>query len=174
MVDGRALRARYLLNSYIGIKVDAITPSANARTQNMINGNFDMMLDNNAQADATPWSYFDRVYQLPIQKNDGAELNVERINDPSTWALVQKAASTPTTNTAALSSIYGQIETNFLQKLPEVPLWYNGAWFQGNTTYWKGYPSSTTPSNQYTPVMWGGWLGAMTTVYALANLRPAK
>jgi peptide/nickel transport system substrate-binding protein len=158
----------------IGIKVNAITPSANEKTQHMINGNFDMMLDNNAQADATPWSYFDRVYQLPIQKNDGAELNVERFNDPATWALVQKAATTPTTDMSALSNIYGQIETNFLQKLPEVPLWYNGAWFQGNTTYWKDYPSSTTPNDQYTPVMWGTWLGAMTTVYALANLRPAK
>ncbi|MDA8303356.1 MAG: ABC transporter substrate-binding protein [Actinomycetota bacterium] len=161
------------LNS-IGVKVNAITPSANAKTQHMINGSYDMMLDNNAQADATPWSYFDRVYQLPIQKNDGAQLNVERFSDPATWALVQKAATTPTTDKAALNSIYSKIETSFLQRLPEVPLWYNGAWFQGNTTYWKNYPSSTSSSDQYTPVMWGNWLGAMTTVYALANLRPAK
>ena len=161
------------LNS-IGIKVNAITPSANERTQHMISGNFDMVLDNNAQADATPWSYFDRVYQLPIPKSNGAQLNVERFSDPATWALVQKAATTPTTDKTALDGIYSQIETSFLQKLPEVPLWYNGAWFQGNTTYWKNYPSSTNPSLQYTPVMWGNWLGAMTTVYALANLRPAK
>jgi hypothetical protein len=53
-------------------------------------------------------------------------------------------------------------------------LWYNGAWFQGNDTYWKDFPSSSASSNQNVPVMWGGYLGAMTTVYALAALRPAS
>ena len=77
------------------------------------------------------------------------------------------------TDTSKLDSIYTQLETSFLQQLPEIPVWYNGAWFQGNTKYWTTYPSSSSSGDQNTPVMWYGYLGAMTTVYALAELKPA-
>jgi peptide/nickel transport system substrate-binding protein len=157
----------------VGINVSPIYPSSNDRTADEASGNYDMMIDNNAGPDATPYSYFDRVYQLPIAKSQSAELNVERFSDPAAWALVEKAATTPTSNTAALDKIYSQVETRFLQQLPEVPLWYNGAWFQGQTTVWTNYPSNTNPSDRYTPVMWAGWLGAMTTVLGLAQLKPA-
>ena len=63
--------------------------------------------------------------------------------------------------------------TRFLQQLPEVPLWYNGAWFQAQTSVWNNYPSNTNPSDRYTPVMWNGWLGNMTTILALAQIKPA-
>jgi peptide/nickel transport system substrate-binding protein len=102
-----------------------------------------------------------------------AQNNWERYKDNKAWALVQEAGSTVPTDTSKLDTIYAQLESRFLQTLPEVPLWYNGAWFQGNTTYWKNYPSSTNPNDQYTPIMWHGWLGAMTTIYGLANLEPA-
>lgn len=157
----------------VGIKVNPIFPSSNDRTSDEADGHYDMMIDNNAQPDSTPWSYFDRVYQLPIAKSQSAELNVERFTDPAAWALVKKAATTPTGDAAALDTIYAQVESRFLQQLPEIPLWYNGAWFQGNTSYWKDYPSAKNSTDEYTPVMWAGWLGAMTTVYALAQLRPA-
>jgi peptide/nickel transport system substrate-binding protein len=157
----------------VGIKVSATFPSSNDRTNDMIDGNYDMMIDNNAGPDSTPWSYFNRVYQQPIQKDQSAELNVERFTDNASWALVQKASTTPTSDVKALDSIYSQLETNFLQQLPEIPLWYNGAWFQGNDSQWKDYPSATNKTDEYTPVMWGGWLGAMTTVLALAQLKPA-
>ena len=157
----------------VGINVSPIYPSSNARTADEASGNYDMMIDNNAQLDATPYSYFDRVYQLPIAKSQSAQLNVERFSDPTAWALVQKAATTPTTNASALNAIYSQIETRFLQQLPEVPLWYNGAWFQAQTSVWNNYPSNTNPSDRFTPVMWAGYLGAMTTVLALAELKPA-
>jgi len=137
---------------------------------------YDMIIDNNAQPDSTPWSYFNRVFALPVggkSNEEAAGLNLERFTDPAAFALVKKAAVTPLSDTSTLQGIYSQLETMFLQNLPEIPLWYNGAWFQGNTTYWQGYPSATNPSDNYTPVMWGGWLGAMTTVYALADLHPA-
>jgi peptide/nickel transport system substrate-binding protein len=157
----------------VGIKVNPIFPSSNDRTDDEADGNYDMMIDNNAGPDSTPYSYFDRVYQLPIAKSQSAQLNVERFTDKTAWSLVEKAATTPTGDTAALDTIYAQIESRFLQQLPEIPLWYNGAWFQGNTTYWKDYPSAKNSTDEYTPVMWAGWLGSMTTVYALANLKPA-
>ena len=155
----------------IGIKVSPIYPSSNARTADQAKGTFDMEINNNVGRQLDPWSYFDRVYQLPIggaSNEEASGLNIERFNDPAAWALVRAGrAPTPSSDTATLNSIYGTLEKDFLQQLPEIPLWYNGAWFQGNDTYWKNFPSSTNPSDQNVPVMWGGYLGAMTTVYAL-------
>jgi peptide/nickel transport system substrate-binding protein len=161
----------------VGIKVSPIYPSYNARTSDEAKGTFDMEIINNVAASSDPWSFYDHVYQLPIggaSNEEASGFNVERFSDPAAFTLVQKAATTPTSDTAALNSIYGTLEKSYLKQVPEVPLWYNGAWFQGNDTYWKNFASSTTPSNQNVPVMWGGYLGSMTTVYALAALRPAK
>src|SRR5215469_4168607 len=157
--------------SQIGINIQLIYPQYPARTANITNGTYDLALDNNAGLDSTPWSYFQRVYALPIAKQQTAQLNWERFSSPNDWALVQKAGTTPLTDTATLKTIYSQLESDFLQQLPQIPVWYNGAWFQGSTKYWTGYPASGT-SNANMPVMWPNYLGAMTTVYALANLKP--
>jgi peptide/nickel transport system substrate-binding protein len=156
----------------VGIKVTPIFPQYAARVSDLTGGTYDLALDNNAQLDSTPWSYFQRVYNLPIEKQQTAQLNWERFSSPADWKLVQEAGTTPVTDTAKLNSIYSQLEKDFLQQVPQIPVWYNGAWFQGNTQYWTSYPASGT-GNESTPVMWGGYIGAMTTVYALAELAPA-
>jgi peptide/nickel transport system substrate-binding protein len=158
----------------VGIKATAFFPEYAARTANLTDGTYDFALDNNAGPSSNPWSYFDRVFQLPILKKQIAQLNWERDNNPAAWKLVQQLGSIPSTNVAASNAIYAQLEQIELQTLPEIPLWYNGAWAQYNTTYWKDYPVSTNAKDQYTPVMWGGWLGNMTTVLALAQLKPVK
>ena len=155
----------------VGIKVQVTQPSFNQRTADITNGTYDLALDNNAGLDSTPVSYFQRVYQLPIQKEQSAQQNWERFSSPADWALVQQAASTPPTDTAKLNQIFSTLQQHFLQQQPEIPLWYNGIWFQGNTQYWSNFPSSTG-SNQNIPAMWYGYLGAMTTVPALAQLTP--
>jgi len=157
----------------VGIKISLIYPQDAARNSDLTSGNYDLALDNNASLDSSPWSYFQRVYNLPIVKQQTAQLNWERLDDPAAWNLVQEAGSTPPTDTAKLDSIYSQLEADYLQQLPQIPLWYNGAWFQGNTQYWTDYAANGT-SDENTPVMWEGYLGAMTTVYALAALTPAK
>ena len=155
----------------VGIKVQVNEPSYDQRTADITNGTYDLALDNNAGLDASPISYFQRVFQLPIQKAQSSQQNWERINSPADWALVQKAATTSPSDTTTLKGIYSQLEKDFLQQQPEIPLWYNGAWFQGNTQYWQGFPSATG-SDQNMPVMWAGYLGSMTTVPALAKLTP--
>ena len=156
----------------VGIKVQVTEPSFNQRTADITNGTYDLALDNNAGLDSSPWSYFQRVYQLPIQKEQSAQLNWERINSPADWNLVQQAASTSPSDTAKLNQIYSTLEKDFLQQQPEIPLWYNGIWFQGNTQYWSNFPSSTSSDNQNIPAMWNGYIGAMTTVIGLAQLKP--
>jgi peptide/nickel transport system substrate-binding protein len=155
----------------VGINVSILEPTSNARTANLTSGNYDLALDNNATLDSTPWSYFQRIYQLPIAAQQTAQLNWERYTSNSDWALVQEAGTTAPSDTSKLDGIYSTLEKDFLQQEPEIPLWYNGVWFQGNTTYWQNFPASGG-SDQFIPSMWRGYLGAMTTVYALANLQP--
>jgi peptide/nickel transport system substrate-binding protein len=154
----------------IGIKVTPAYPQFSARQNDLISGNYDLALDNNAALASTPWSYFQRVYQLPIAKQQTAQLNWERFNSPKDWALVQQAGTTPLADTAKLNSIYSQLQADFLQQLPQIPVWYNGAWFQGNNQYWTNYPKDGT-SNEATPVMWPNYLGAMTSIFGLASLK---
>jgi peptide/nickel transport system substrate-binding protein len=156
----------------VGIKIQVTEPSSNQRTADLTNGNYDLALDNNAGLDSSPWSYFQRVYQLPIQKEQSAQENWERYSSPTDWNLVQQAASVAPSDTTQLNSIYSTLEKDFLQQQPEIPLWYNGIWFQGNTQFWSDFPSSSG-SDQNIPAMWAGYIGAMTTVPALAQLTPA-
>lgn len=156
----------------VGIKCTPSFPQAAARNADLTSGNYDLALDNNATLDASPWSYFQRVYTLPIQHEQTAQLNWERYSSPADASLVQQAGTTPLTDGARLHTIYSQLEKDFLTQLPEIPLWYNSAWFQANSKYWNDYPANGS-GDENTPVMWGGYLGAMTSVYALAGLTPA-
>ena len=158
----------------VGVHVSVVAKPLAQRDIDIADGNYDMVIDNGPTPSSTPWTYFDSVYRLPVQRQQQGGINAERFSDPAAWALVEKAAVTPPSDTKAVEQIYAQLEADFLQSLPEIPLWYSGAWFQANTSYWQGYPSSTSPDDEYTPVMWAGWLGSMTTVYALAQLKPAK
>jgi len=155
-----------------GIHVSARFVPLATRNADLSDGDYDLSIADNTSICPTPWSYFDSVYQLPINAAQNPAVNAERFSDPSAWALVRQAASTPITDTALLRSLYAVVEADFLQELPVVPLWYSGAWFQASTEYWENYPASTSRQDQNTPMMGAGWLGSTTTVYALANLKP--
>ncbi|HUC14918.1 MAG TPA: ABC transporter substrate-binding protein, partial [Acidimicrobiales bacterium] len=158
----------------VGIHASAKVVPPKMRDADIVDGNYDMVIYNAGGVGPTPWTYFDNVYQLPLTAKQSSRANTERFVDPAAWALLQHAAATPVTDTAVLRPIYAKLEADFLQDLPEVPLWYSGAWFQASTMYWEDYPSSTVPRDQFTPMMGPGWLGSTTTVYALAQLRPHK
>jgi peptide/nickel transport system substrate-binding protein len=159
----------------VGIEVNVAFPSYDAWEADMANGSYDLTIVGQDKLDASPWSYFDRVYQLPIggaSNEQAAGINVERFTDPKAFRLAEQAGTTPAADLARLQSTYKQLEIGFLQELPEIPLWYGPAFFQANTTDWAHVPSSSERDDQYTPVMWPGWLGSTTTVLALAQLVP--
>ena len=156
----------------VGIHVSARFVPLATRNADLSAGDYDLAIADNTGICPTPWSYFDAVYQLPINAAQNPAVNAERFSDPAAWALMRQAATTPITDTALLRSLYAVVEADFLQELPVVPLWYSGAWFQASTKYWENYPASTSRQNQNTPMMGAGWLGSTTTVYALADLKP--
>jgi peptide/nickel transport system substrate-binding protein len=156
----------------VGIHVTVRAVSLRARDADVAVGNYEMVINMAVGPSPTPWAYFEDVYALPVTAEQVTGANTERFSSPAAWSLVEQAAATPTTDTAALRNTYSKLEGDFLQDLPEIPLWYPGAWFQANTAHWQDYPASSSPRDQYTPVMWPGWLGSTTTVYALAELKP--
>jgi peptide/nickel transport system substrate-binding protein len=162
----------------VGIKAEALFPSYATRTSDIEDGTYDFAIDNNASIAADPYNYFYRMFRLPVLSVQSAQDNWERF-DPTTvgkiantaWKLVGELNATAMTDKAARQAIFDQLETIELQYLPEIPVWYNGAWAQYSAANWKNWPHSTAKGDQFTPVMWGGWLGQMTTVLALAQLQ---
>jgi peptide/nickel transport system substrate-binding protein len=161
----------------VGIKAEAYFPSYATRQTDLEDGSYDFAIDNNATIAADPYPYFYRMFRLPVLTVQSAQDNWER-SDAKTlpgvagvaWKLVQELNATATTDTTARTAIFDQLETIELKNLPEIPVWYNGAWAQYSSANWKNWPHAISATDQYTPVMWGGWLGNMTTVLALAQL----
>lgn len=169
LADAANLLAGQLAKVGIHVKVEIVAQAQ--FLADLASGNYGMAINAQVGISATPWEYFDTVYRLPLASALAAGDNTERFSDPAAWALVERAAATPTSHTAALVNIYDQLQADFLEQLPEIPLWYTGAWFQANTKIWEGYPSGSAVHDEFTPVMWRGWLGSLTTVFALAQLR---
>ncbi len=167
--DAAHLLAGQLAKVGVHVLVRAVAPAT--LSQDVSSGNYDMVVNPQVAISPSPWEYFDTVYRLPLSAALAAGENTERFSDPAAWSLVQRAAATPTSDQAALTKLYDELQVDFLQELPEIPLWYTGAWFEANTKVWEGYPSATSKDDQYTPVMWRGWLGSATTVLALAELK---
>ena len=167
--DAAELFAGQLAKVGVHVSVEAATTGTVAK--DIASGHYDMVINQQVEVSSSPWQYFDTVYRLPLPAALAAGQNTERFSDPAAWALVEQAAATPASDRAVLSRLYDELQVDFLEQLPEIPLWYTGAWFQANTKVWRGYPSSQSKGDQYTPVMWRGWLGSATTVLALAALR---
>ncbi len=97
-------------------------------------GNYDMVIASGPAPSSTPWTYFDSVYRLPLQGHQEPGFNAERYSDPAAWALVKRRRRPRLSDDQGGGQIYAQLEADFLQALPEIPLWYSGAWFQANTS----------------------------------------
>ena len=70
-----------------------------------------------------------------------------------------------------LKEITGKLQVRFMDELPMIPLWYNGAWAQMSTTTWTNWPADGT-DRQFIPISWRGWL-QMTGLDTITHLEPA-
>ena len=152
-----------------GIKITPGTPDYDTLVEDRGRAHYDLVLANDRQISNTPWSYYDYVYRLPILDNQ-TTVNFERFSDPVAWQLTQQLDRTPATDTAAMKAILSKLQTRFLDSMPVIPLWYNGAWAQWNTARWSNWPSST--GQQVLPIMWRNYL-QMTGMDMLTHLTPA-
>jgi peptide/nickel transport system substrate-binding protein len=157
--------------SRIGIKVTPGYPDFNTWQTERNTGKFDLMIDNTAQMSDTPFTYYNYLFHLPVLSTM-TNFNFSRLATPQAWQLTQRLDATPKSDTAAMKSIITQLQTIQMQRLPEIPLWFNGVWSQASTSTWTNWPSSSS-GRRYLPVMWRGYL-QMTGIDMLSHLVPAK
>jgi peptide/nickel transport system substrate-binding protein len=152
-----------------GINVTADFPDSGAVDDARASGDFDMMLNNYAALSNTPWTYYNRLFYLPIQEQQLAG-NYQRLENEEAWNLTQDLARTPNDD-PKFADIMSQLQEISLQEMPVIPLWYNGLWAQYNESTWTNWPKADGESNAY-PSTWGGYW-QMGGIETLANLQPA-
>jgi peptide/nickel transport system substrate-binding protein len=154
----------------VGIKITPEFPEYGTLVDDRGHANYDLLLGNDRQYSNTPWTYYQYIFQLPIQENQ-TTVNYERYVNQTAWNLTKQLDKTPSSNTQAYRAVMTKLQTIFLQDLPAIPLWYNGMWSMVNTQYWTNWPSSKT--GQFTPTSWRNYW-QMTAIDMLTNLRAAK
>ena len=116
----------------VGIKITPGYPEYGTMVDDRGHGRYDLLLGNDRQMSNTPWTYYQYIYNLPIADNQ-ATMNYERFTDQAAWNLTQQLNRTPSTNIKAYKAVMSKLQKTFLQKLPAIPLWYNGMWSMVNT-----------------------------------------
>jgi peptide/nickel transport system substrate-binding protein len=154
----------------VGIKVAPAFPEYGTLVDDRGHARYDLLLGNDRQYSNSPFTYYQYIYQLPIQDNQ-TTTNYERYTSQTAWNLTRQLDRTPSTNVTAYRSVMSKLQRNFLQDLPVIPLWYNGMWSMVNTQYWTNWPSSK--GGQFTPSSWRNYW-QMTAIDMLTNLRAAK
>ncbi len=152
-----------------GIKITPAFPTQAQRDSDRNSGGYDLQIYNEKPISNTPYTYYDLLFHLPIVDQQFANFSRFTGAGATPWALTLKMNKLKSTD-PRFKKINSQIQKYILEDLPAIPLWYNGAWAQWNTTYWTNFPSSAVKARQSVPVMWNGWLN-MTGIETLANLK---
>lgn len=155
----------------VGIDAEVEFPDFGGYQDQLQGGTFDMAINNfGSQVTNTVWTYYSWLCRDTIlpQMTNG---NFGRYQNQAVFDLIDQLDLTPTDDIAGMKAIISQIQEHLLVDMPAIPLWYNGAWFQANTSVWTNYPSEDGPN--VFPVAWNGWwqMGGLLT---LINLEPAQ
>ncbi|MFD7865453.1 ABC transporter substrate-binding protein [Streptomyces sp. NPDC059783] len=155
-----------------GIKITTEFPDANALNEQRGKGDFDLVVNNERQLSSTPWTYYEYMFQLPVQKQQNT-VNFGRYENPEAWKLVQELGGVKTDDTEGMKKVISRLQAIQLKEMPVIPLWYNGLWAQSTTGTWTNWPSDAPGAPKYAPALWRNWL-EMGGFEALTRLKPAK
>ena len=157
-----------------GIHITPAYPDYNGLVDERNSGKFDLVINNDKQLGPTPYTYYDYLFHLPLADSQ-TFANYSRFTQagPKPWAQTLALNKVNPANVKLAKALNSKIQKVILEQLPAIPLWYNGAWSQYNTTYWTNFPKSTGAGLQNMPVTWNGYLN-MTGIDALAKLKPQK
>ena len=150
-----------------GIHLTVGYPDYGTMADDRGHGRFDLLLGNDRQMSNSPWTYYQYIYQLPLTDNQ-TTANYERFTDSAAWKEVQQLDKTSTSDKSQYQAQLTALQKTFMQKLPAIPLWYNGMWAMFNTKYWTGWPSSA--NNKFTDVSWRNYF-QMTSLDMLTHLK---
>ncbi len=154
----------------VGIKATPNYPDYGGYIDERNQASFDMMIANDAQMSNTPWTYYNWIYQHPVE--DVATLqngNYGRYSNEEAFALVDQLDQVKTDDIEGMKAIMSQLQKIQAEDMPLIPMWYNGAWAQYSNAVWTNWPSSADDANHYLPVTWRGYWN-MTGILMLCDL----
>ncbi|WP_017571927.1 ABC transporter substrate-binding protein [Nocardiopsis halotolerans] len=154
----------------VGINITAEFPDQGLLDQNRNAGEYDLVINNARQLSNSPWTYYDYLFQLPIQ-DEQTTVNFHRYENEEAWQLTEELARVPAGDVEAAAEVTSQLQEIFLAELPVIPLWYNGQWSQANNTHWTNWPSEAEGTPNSAAVMWEGWY-EMGGINTLAEIEP--
>ncbi|MBN2006594.1 MAG: ABC transporter substrate-binding protein [Anaerolineae bacterium] len=157
----------------VGINAQSNYPDYGGYIDERNNGAFDMMIANDAQMSNTPWTYYNWMFQHPVE--DIATLqngNYGRYDNEEAFTLVDALDRVKVDDLEGMRDVISQMQTIQLTDMPLIPLWYNGAWAQYSNAVWTNWPSSADDANHYLPVTWRGYWN-MTAILMLCDLELA-
>jgi len=151
-----------------GINLVDATPDYGAWNTGLMDGTFDSTLNNWAAMSNTPWTYYNLVYNHPIQAMMQSG-NFGRYDSQELFDLTDTLAAVSSDDVAGMQDICGDIQTISLTEMPAIPLWYNGLWSQFNDSVWGNWPSDAADTPNTLPTSWSGYwqLGGLMTLTTL-------
>ncbi len=151
----------------VGINLATEFPTYDELVAARTPGDFDMVIANDRQVSNTPFTYYDYLFHLPIDETTTATMNYGRFESEKAWDLVQQLDRTPVDDVAGMQAVTSKLQALFLEEMPTIPLWYNGAWAQASTTVWSGWPAED--GNHIFPITWRNYW-QMGTIYVLDQI----
>ncbi|WP_028648393.1 ABC transporter substrate-binding protein [Nocardiopsis sp. CNT312] len=156
----------------IGINVTAEFPEFDLLVDQRNSGEYDLLINNERQQSNTPWTYYDYLFQLPVQEQQ-TTVNFGRYENEEAWELVEELASVPADDIGGAAEVTSQIQEIQLAEMPAIPLWYNGLWAQHSTQHWTNWPSEAGDTPNTPASLWNGWL-ELGGVRTLAEIEPVE
>ncbi|WP_150238976.1 ABC transporter substrate-binding protein [Nocardiopsis quinghaiensis] len=156
----------------VGINIEAEFPDEALLRDHRNSGEFDLVINNERQLSNTPWTYYDYLFQMPVQEQQ-TTVNFHRYENEEAWDLTEQLAAVPVDDVEAAADITSQLQAIQLAELPAIPLWYNGLWAQSTNSTWTNWPSEHEDTPNSAPTLWNGWMeqGGVTT---LAEIEPVE
>ncbi|ROR74089.1 ABC transporter substrate-binding protein [Bogoriella caseilytica] len=153
----------------VGINVTADFPDSGAVDDARFSGDFDLLINNDAQLTNTPHTYWEYLYRQPIQDQMYSG-NFGRWDSQEGWDLAERLAATETDD-PEFQEILSDLQELHQEELHAIPLWYNGMWAQYNTQVWTNWPTSESDTPDHFASTWGGYwqMGGLATLADLTH-----
>lgn len=154
----------------VGINLTTEFPDYGGYADARNTGTYEMAISNEAQMSNTPWTYYDWVFQNPIQ-DVMINGNYGRYDNQEAFDLVDQLDMTPVEDQETMKELISEIQRIQLADMPLIPLWYNGLWSQYNSSTWTNWPTAADDTPDYLPATWRGYWN-MGSILMLTELQP--
>lgn len=156
----------------VGINLSPEFPDFGGYADARNTGTYEMAISNEAQMSNTVWTYYDWIFQHPLE-DTMTNGNYSRYDNQEVFDLVDQLDMTAVDDVEGMQEIISQIQRIQLTDMPLIPLWYNGLWSQYNSGVWTNWPTAAEDTPDTLPATWRGYWN-MGSILMLTELEPVE